>query len=70
MRGGAFGLLLAIATVALIGRLFERLESVLLPELTLSPVEWAALVALPLAISVVAMLTARFTVLGNLGRMP
>jgi len=70
LRGGAFGLLLAIATVALIGRLFERLESVLLPELTLSLVEWAALAALPLAISVVAMLTARFTVLGNLGRMP
>jgi cell division transport system permease protein len=70
LRGGAFGLLLAIATVALVARLFERLESVLLPELTLSPIEWAALVALPLAISVVAMLTARFTVLGNLGRMP
>ncbi len=70
LRGGAFGLLLAIATVALVARLFERLESVLLPELTLSPIEWAALAALPLAISVVAMLTARFTVLGNLGRMP
>ncbi len=70
LRGGAFGLLLAIATVALIARLFERLESTLLPELTLSPIEWAALAALPLAISVVAMLTARFTVLGNLGRMP
>ena len=70
LRGGAFGLLLAIATVALVAHLFERLESVLLPELTLSPIEWAALAALPLAISVVAMLTARFTVLGNLGRMP
>ena len=70
LRGGAFGLLLAIATVALIARLFGRLESALLPELTLSPIEWAALAMLPLAISVVAMLTARFTVLGNLGRMP
>jgi cell division transport system permease protein len=70
LRGGAFGLLLAIATVALVAHLFERLESALLPELTLSPIEWAALAMLPLAISVVAMLTARFTVLGNLGRMP
>ena len=70
LRGGTFGLLLAIATVALIARLFERLESVLLPELTLAPIEWAALAMLPLAISVVAMQTARFTVLGNLGRMP
>jgi cell division transport system permease protein len=70
LRGGAVGLLLAIATVALIAHLFERLESVLLPELTLLPIEWAALAMLPLAIATVAMLTARFTVLGNLGRMP
>ncbi len=70
LRGGAFGLLLAIATVALVGRLFERLDSVLLPELALLPIEWAALALLPLAISLVAMLTARLTVLGNLGRMP
>ncbi len=70
LRGGAFGLLLAIATVALVARLFERLDSALLPELTLSLIEWAALAMLPLAIALVAMLTARFTVLGNLGRMP
>ncbi len=70
LRGGAVGLLFAIATVALIAHLFERMESVLLPELTLSPIEWAALAMLPLAIAMVAMLTARFTVLGNLGRMP
>lgn len=70
LRGGAFGLLLAIATVTLIARLFERLDSVLLPELTLLPIEWAALAILPLAIALVAMLTARVTVLRNLGRMP
>ncbi len=70
LRGGVVGLLFAIATVVLVARLFERLDSVLLPALTLSPVEWAALAMLPFAIAVVAMLTARFTVLGNLGRMP
>jgi cell division transport system permease protein len=70
LRGGVAGLVFAIATVALIAHLFERLESVLLPELTLLPIEWAALAMLPLAIALVAMLTARFTVLGNLGRMP
>ena len=70
LRGGVAGLLLAIATVALVARLFKRLDSALLPELTLSPMEWAALAALPLAIALVAMLTARLTVLGNLGRMP
>ncbi len=70
LRGGVVGLLFAIGTVTLIAHLFERLESVLLPELTLLPIEWAALAMLPLAIALVAMLTARFTVLGNLGRMP
>ena len=70
LRGGGVGLLFAIATIALVARLFERLDSVLLPALTLAPIEWAALAMLPLAIAVVAMLTARFTVLGNLGRMP
>ncbi len=70
LRGGALGLLLAIATIALVAHLFARLDSVLLPELTLVPIEWAALAMLPLIIALVAMLTARFTVLGNLGRMP
>ena len=70
LRGGALGLLLAIATIALVAHLFARLDSVLLPALTLAPIEWAALAMLPLIIALVAMLTARFTVLGNLGRMP
>ena len=70
LRGGALGLLFAIATIALVARLFARLDSVLLPKLTLAPIEWAALAMLPLIIALVAMLTARFTVLGNLGRMP
>ena len=70
LRGGTVGLLLAIATIVLVGRLFARIDTALLPELTLRPIEWAALALLPLAIAGVAMLTARFTVLGNLGRMP
>ena len=70
LRGGTVGLLLAIATIALVGRLFARIDTALLPELTLRPIEWAALALLPLAIAGVAMLTARFTVLGSLGRMP
>jgi cell division transport system permease protein len=70
LRGGVVGLLLAIATITLIGRLFTRIDTALLPELALRPIEWAVLALLPLAIAGVAMLTARFTVLGNLGRMP
>jgi cell division transport system permease protein len=70
LRGGTIGLLFAIATIALVGRLFARIDAALLPELSLRPIEWAALALLPLVIAGVAMLTARFTVLGNLGRMP
>jgi len=70
LRGGVVGLLLAVATIILIGRLFTRIDAALLPELALRPIEWAVLALLPLAIAGVAMLTARFTVLGSLGRMP
>ncbi len=70
LRGGVFGLLLAVLTVILVERLFMRMEAALLPELMLVPAEWAVLALLPLAVAGVAMLTARFTVLGTLGRMP
>jgi cell division transport system permease protein len=70
LRGGSFGLLLAVVTVALVERLFERMEAALLPNLTFGPVEWVVLALLPLVVAGVAMLTARFTVLRTLGRMP
>ena len=70
LRGGVVGLLMAVITVLLVARLFERIEAALLPDLTLSPIEWASLGLLPLAVAGIAMLTARLTVLGNLGRMP
>ncbi len=70
LRGGVVGLLMAVITVLLVARLFERIEAALLPDLTLSPIEWALLALLPLAVAGIAMLTARLTVLGNLGRMP
>ena len=70
LRGGVVGLLMAVITVLLVARLFERIEAALLPDLTLSPIEWALLGLLPLAVAGIAMLTARLTVLGNLGRMP
>jgi cell division transport system permease protein len=70
LRGGIVGLLLAVLTLALVERLFERMEAALLPELALLPIEWAVLALLPLVVAGVAMLTARFIVLGTLGRMP
>ncbi len=70
LRGGVFGLALAVLTVVLVERLFERMEAALLPDLALLPGEWALLALLPLVVAGIAMLTARLTVLGTLGRMP
>ena len=70
LRGGALGLLLSLLTLFLVGRLVSRVESALFPEFSLLPVELALLALLPLVIAAVAMLTARWTVLRTLGRMP
>ncbi|MFQ5775675.1 MAG: cell division protein FtsX [Kiloniellaceae bacterium] len=70
LRGGVLGLLLAGATVMLLGRMLERAEAVLLPEFSLRALEWSMVALLPLIVALVAMLTARLTVLRTLGRMP
>lgn len=70
LRGGVLGLALAAVPVVLIGRMLERTEAVLLPEFSLRGLEWAVLAVLPIVVALVAMLTARLTVLRTLGRMP
>ena len=70
LRGGIIGLLLAIGTVFLIGRTIKGGEALLLPALSLQPLDWSVLLLLPVAVALVAMITARMTVLRTLGRMP
>ncbi len=70
LRGGVIGLALAMVTVLPVAGLLARAESALLPEVSLSPVEWGILIFMPLATALVAMVTARLTVLGTLSRMP
>ena len=70
LRGGVIGLLLALIALFAVARLMNRVESALFPEFSLQPLEWSLLAFLPLAIALVAMLTARWTVLRTLGRMP
>ena len=70
LRGGVAGLALAVPTLLGIGFLSARLEAGLLPRLTLSVEHWLALAILPLAAALIAMLTARFTVMRTLARMP
>lgn len=70
LRGGVAGLALAVPTLLGIGFLSARLEEGLLPRLTLSAEHWLALAVLPLAAALIAMLTARFTVMRTLARLP
>lgn len=70
LRGGIIGLLLAVGTVFLIGRTIRGGEAILLPSLSLQPLDWSVLLLLPVVVALVAMITARMTVLRTLGRMP
>ncbi len=70
LRGGLLGFLCALPTLYLARFLLQRIDSGLLPELSLRPYEWSLLILLPVAAALVTMLTARFTVLRTLARMP
>lgn len=68
--GGLVGVALAAVTIFGIGKLLGQADTALLPALTLQPLEWAVLGVLPFASALVAMLTARLTVLRTLSRIP
>ncbi len=70
LKGGLLGLGLALPTLTLIGYLANTQEQGLLPTFTPGLYHWAAILALPVAAGLIAMMTARFTVTGTLGRMP
>ena len=69
LKGGLLGLGLAVPTLWGLGQLAGELEGGMLPAVTLGKVAWGSLLSLPVLVSVIAMLTARFTVLRNLRRM-
>ena len=67
--GGAFGLVLAVAVVWLLGDRFAALGSGLAGAATLGWGDWLLLALVPLAAVALAMLTARVAVLHALRRM-
>lgn len=67
--GGLAGLLLGAGAIWLLGRQFARLGSGMVSGGSLGPVDWALVAAIPLAGVVLAMFTARLTVLGALRRI-
>ena len=69
LKGGVFGLLLAVPTLWGIGWLAQSLQSGLLPEFSLTLFHWVILCILPLVVSLIAMVSARLTVMKTLARM-
>jgi len=70
LRGGLIGLGLAALAMSAMRYFAGAIEAPLLPRLALDPAGLAALAALPVASALIAMLTARVTVLRTLARMP
>ena len=75
LRGGVVGLVFAAGTLVAIGQAGEATSVLgdrvrLLPSVALAPWHWLAMALLPLAAAVIAMMTARITVLRALARMP
>jgi len=60
---------LAVPTLWGIGALAEKMDSGLIPEFNMTMVHWSVLVFLPVVVALIAMITARVTVMRNLGRM-
>ena len=70
LAGGLIGLGFAAATILSVGAWLRATENEVVPDLTLSLGSWSVLLLLPPATALVAMLTARLTVLRSLARMP
>ena len=74
VRGGLIGLALAAATLLGTSFFWDSREAPVgaqyLPQLVTSPFHYIWLLAVPVAIGLIAMYTARYTVLRVLGRMP
>lgn len=68
LKGGVVGAIAGIATVAGISAMAQRLGSEgILSSFTFGPGAWALLIALPLMVALITMLTARWTVHRALG---
>ena len=70
LRGGVFGLLMAVLTIFAVWSVFDGRFEALGALVRARGLEVAAVAVLPLAIAFIAMMTARWTVLRTLGRMP
>lgn len=70
LRGGIAGAVAAVMVLMVFTWVGRGIEAAFLPPVTLTIGEWAALLIVPAGAVVIAMLTARLTVLRALARMP
>lgn len=69
LKGGLIGLALAIPTLLGLGYLAQSMQSATIPDVSLSVMQWIAMAAMPVLAAMIAMLTARVTVLRTLSKM-
>ena len=62
LMGGVYGLVLAIPTIFMIAGLAKQIEGGIVSETTLSLADWGIIFSLPLFSSLMAMITAYYTV--------
>lgn len=70
LKGGLIGLGLTVVTLLVLGYLGRQVDTTMLPSMSLSVLQWVGLVVIPAVAALISMLTARFTVLRTLARMP
>lgn len=69
LKGGLYGIALAIPTLLLLGHMAGRMEAGLLPDIQMPILGWISLLVLPILSAFVSAVTARRTVMRNLRRM-
>ncbi|MGB8273949.1 MAG: cell division protein [Alphaproteobacteria bacterium] len=67
--GALPGLALAAGTLLFLGAAASRIDAPLLPKLSLSLLQWIVLAAVPVVVALIAVATARVTVMRRLARM-
>ncbi|MEQ8246373.1 MAG: FtsX-like permease family protein [Alphaproteobacteria bacterium] len=70
LLGGVIGLILATLTLVALALAAQGVDDTVLPRLSLGLTAWVALLCVPIVSAVIAMITARITVMRALRRLP
>jgi cell division transport system permease protein len=70
LKGGLVGLVLCVPTLWIVGYFAKAMQLEVVEQASLGPEQMVAIISLPLIVALIAMFTARTTVLRTLARMP